>query len=261
MLVHCRPETRSVTRRILQREGYVVVTAANGSEATAMLRREADADGMSQEWRVLAAGLGGKQRAAALVLVTSRFSFDDAQDATALKVAGVIVKPFRSEQHSSRLLDLALRQAGIRTRRLFPRFTIPESAHAELGLSWSGGEDVFPLKNISEEGATIDLSLAHVGSLFDTGSFFPLATLSWGDVQLEAAIDVIHSDSHSAGIRFSRIFKGAPRFLRALKERQEVPSVPTSASGERGGTSARAGPRSCTRKAPARPSSPHATER
>lgn len=41
MLVHCRPETRSVTRRILQREGYVVVTAANGREAIAMLRREA----------------------------------------------------------------------------------------------------------------------------------------------------------------------------------------------------------------------------
>ncbi len=84
-----------------------------------------------------------------------------------------------------------------------------------------GRRGCIPLKNIFEEGATIDLSLAHVGSLFDAGSFFPLATLSWGDVQLEAAIDVIHSDSHSAGIRFSRIFEGAPRFLRALKERQE----------------------------------------
>jgi DNA-binding NarL/FixJ family response regulator len=178
-----------------------------------------DADGMSQEWRMLAAGLNAKPGAAALVLVTSRFSFDDAHDAMARRVAGVIMKPFRIGQHAARLLDLALRQMNVRARRSSPRFAIPESMNAVLRLPGSEGEDAFPLKNIAERGATIDVE--SVGSLIDPGSFFPLATLSWGDVQLEAAIDVVHRNAHSAGVRFSRIFEGAPRFLRALQERQD----------------------------------------
>lgn len=40
MLVDGRPEARIVTSRILQHAGYTVVTAANGREAIAMLRRE-----------------------------------------------------------------------------------------------------------------------------------------------------------------------------------------------------------------------------
>jgi len=179
-----------------------------------------DADGMSQEWRMLAADLGGKQRAAALVLLTSRFSFDDAHDAMALRIAGVIVKPFRSAQHAARLLDLALRGMNVRARRSSPRFAIPETMNAVLRLSAPDGEDAFPLKNISESGAKIDLDSRRVGSLIEPGRFFPLAALSWGDVQLEAAIDVVHSDTLSAGVRFSRIFEGAPRFYRALQERQ-----------------------------------------
>lgn len=179
-----------------------------------------DADGMSREWRMLAAGLGAKQGAAALVLVTSRFSFDDAHDAMALRVAGVIVKPFRSEQHTARLMDLALRQMNIRARRSSPRFAIPATMDAEIRLSEPGGKDVFHLKNIAEGGATIDTGAGSVGSLIDPGTFIPLATLSWGEVQLEAAIDVIHKGKHTAGIRFSRIFDGAPKLLRALKERQ-----------------------------------------
>ena len=185
-----------------------------------------DADGMSREWRTLAAGLGAKQGAAALVLVTSRFSFSEAHEAMALKLAGVIVKPFRSDQHTARLLDLALRQMNIRARRSSPRFVVPATMNAELRLSESGGKDVFPLKNISEGGARIDTGAVSVSSLIDPGTFVPLATLSWGEVQLEAAIDVVHKDEHTAGIRFSRIFDGGPKLLRALKERQAKATGP-----------------------------------
>jgi len=179
-----------------------------------------DADGMSQEWRMLAADRSRKQKAA-LVLLTSRFSFDDAHDAMAHGVAGVIVKPFRSGQHAARLLDLALRQMNVRARRSSPRFAIPEMMNAMLRLSGPDGEDSFPLKNISESGAMIDLDSRSVESLIEPGRFFPLAALSWGDVQLEAAVDVVHSDTLTAGIHFSRIFEGAPKFLRALQERQD----------------------------------------
>ncbi len=165
--------------------------------------------------------MGAKQGAAALVLVTSRFSFDDAHDAQALRVAGVIVKPFRREEHTPRLLDLALRKMNTRARRAAPRFAIPLATNAVLRLPASNGEDVFPVKNIAEGGATIDMETGTAGSSLAPGSFVPLATLSWGDVQLEAELSVVHRKDNGSGVRFSRFFDGAPKLLRALKERHQ----------------------------------------
>lgn len=179
-----------------------------------------DADGMAREWRLLAGSLGAKQGAAALVLVTSRFSFDDAHDALALRVAGVVVKPFRREEHSARLLDLALRKMNVRPRRASPRFAVPAAMNAVLRLPESEGGAVFPLKNIGEGGAAIDVETARAGPALDPGGFVPSADLSWGEVQLETAVDVVYREKNVAGIRFSRIFDGAPRLFRALKERQ-----------------------------------------
>jgi hypothetical protein len=180
-----------------------------------------DVDGMTREWRMLAARLFAKRGTTALVLVASRFSFDDAHDAMSLSVAGVIMKPFRNSQHTGRLLDLALRHMHVKARRSTARFTVPEGVRPALRLAGSKGEFVLPLKNISERGAAIDMNENGGGSILHPGGFFPLATLSWGEVQLETAIEVVHCDTQLAGIRFSRIFDGAPRFLRALEERQE----------------------------------------
>jgi CheY-like chemotaxis protein len=178
-----------------------------------------DADGMPREWRLLAAALGARPKAAALVLLTSRFSFDDAHDAQALRVAGVIVKPFRGEEHTPRLLDLALRKMNVRARRTTPRFAVPAAMNAVLRVPVSDGEEVFPVKNIAEGGAAIDTGIGGSGSSLAPGSFVPLATLSWGEAQFEAALDVVHRDRNAGGVRFSRVFDGAPKLFRALKER------------------------------------------
>ena len=177
-----------------------------------------DADGMPREWRALAAALGARQ-GAALVLLTSRFSFDDAHDALALRVSGVIVKPFRREEHTPRLLDLALRKMNLRARRASPRFAVPATTNSVLRLPTSDGEDVFPLKNIAEGGATIDMEAGAAGSSLAHGSLVPLATLSWGEVQLEAELSVVHRQVGAGGVRFSRFFDGAPKLFHALKER------------------------------------------
>ena len=179
-----------------------------------------DADGMSREWRTLAARLGAQRGSASLVLVTSRFSFDDAHDALALRVAGVIVKPFRTEEHTPRLLDIALRKINMRARRASPRFAIPASVNAALRLSSPDGEDVFPLRNIAEGGAMIDTEAGTPGTPIVPGSVVPLAALSWGEMQFEASLVVVHRNGKTGGIRFSRFFDGGPRLLRALKERR-----------------------------------------
>lgn len=180
-----------------------------------------DADGMAREWRTLAAGLGARQGAAAVVLVTSRFSFDDAHDAQGLRVAGVIVKPFRKDEHTPRLLDLALRTMNVRARRAAPRFAVPPAANAVLRLPASRGDDVLPLRNIAEGGAAVAAESVSAGSSLAPGSYFPLATLSWGNVRLEAELSVVHRGAKAGGVRFTRFYEGGPKLLRALKERHE----------------------------------------
>ena len=202
---------------VFESSDFEVVMAHLDSTAPSLVVM--DADGMSREWRALAAGLGARQGAAACVLVTSRFSFDDAHDALALRVAGVIMKPFRREEHTPRLLDLALRKMNVRARRESPRFAVPAALSAVLRLPVSDGEDVFPLKNIAEGGATIDTEAGTAGSSLAPGSFVPLATLSWGEVKLEAELSVVHREANAGGVRFSRFFDGAPKLLRALEER------------------------------------------
>ena len=179
-----------------------------------------DADGMAREWRVLAASLRARLETAALVLVTSRFGFDDAHDAMALRVAGVVVKPFRKEEHTGRLLDLALKKLKVRARRASLRFAVPATMDAVLSISRPDGEDVFPVRNVAEGGVMISAEASGAHFLPDPGRFVPMSTLSWGEVRLDAALTIVHQESKTAGIRFSRIFDGAPKLLRALKERQ-----------------------------------------
>ncbi len=192
--------------------------AENGLELLSIVVM--DVDGMAREWRMLAGSLHAGRSATALVLVASRFSFDDVHEAMALKVAGVIVKPFRKEEHVARILDLALRTLKIKARRSAPRYAIPETTKAVL--TWSAGENSARAEvgNIAEGGARLVMDTAEAGTAFTPGGFVPLAGLSWGDVQLEVNLDVIHREDDSAGVRFSRIYDGEHKLFRALEERR-----------------------------------------
>ena len=181
-----------------------------------------DADGMAREWRALAAEVSARRGTPALVLLASRFSFDDVHDAMALKVAGIILKPYRREEHTARLLDLALRSLSLKARRSAPRFTIPVATKAVLMLAREGREETLAVKNVAMGGARLDAETATHGASVTPGGFFPLSMMSWGDVQLEVDVDVIYRDDDSAGIRFFRIYEGQHKLVRALEERHAL---------------------------------------
>jgi DNA-binding NarL/FixJ family response regulator len=179
-----------------------------------------DADGMAREWRTLAGVLGTQRGPAQLVLLTSRFSFDDVHQAMALKVAGVIVKPFRKEEHMPRLLDLALRQVHLKARRSSPRFTVPETMEAVLKNVSDGNEETLPVRNLAEGGIQVGVDPGDARTVFKPGAFVPMATVSLGNVHLEVAVDVIHRQADIAGIRLSRFFDSPQKLLRVLEERR-----------------------------------------
>ena len=211
---------RQPIAQALETLDFQVIETSEISEAIAAVQSKVptlvvmDTDGMARDWRVLAAGMSAQQ-SGAIVLIASRFDFNDVHDAQALRVAGVIVKPFRREEHTERLLDIALRRRNIKARRSAPRFTMPKDAKAELRHGHAGKTELFPLLNIAEGGAKV---IAETGWQPDPDA--APSSLSWGNAQLEISIELIHRQKDGAGIRFTKIWDGAPRLLHALEERQ-----------------------------------------
>jgi len=195
-------------------EASEIAEAISAVQSTVPTLVVMDADGMAREWRILAAGMSAQQ-SAAIVLIASRFNFDDVHDAQALRVAGVIVKPFKREEHTERLLDIALRRQNIRARRSAPRFAIPKDARAEMRLGRAGKTELFPLLNISEGGAKVVAEAA-----WQPDPNASPSSLSWGNVNLEVSIELVHRQKDGVGVRFTKIWEGGPKVLHALEERQ-----------------------------------------
>jgi DNA-binding NarL/FixJ family response regulator len=178
-----------------------------------------DADGMARRWRALAAGLGGVRGGVGLVLLAGRFSFADAHDAQALGVAGVIMKPYRREEHAARLLDAALARRDLRPRRLAPRIALPDGEGAFFELSLPSGEERLPVRNIAEGGVAVAASTPAASAALTEGEHFPSATLVWGALQLELSFDVAHATAGIVGLRFINVLEGWPQLVRTLGER------------------------------------------
>jgi CheY-like chemotaxis protein len=178
-----------------------------------------DADGMAHRWRTLAAGLGGARGGVGLVLLAGRFSFADAHDAQALGVSGVIMKPYRREEHAARLLDAALARRDLRPRRLTPRIAVPDGEGAVFELSLPTGEVRLPVRNIAEGGAAVATVTAAANAALTEGERFPAASLLWGTLRLELSFDVAHARGGIAGLRFIRVWEGWPHLTHTLGER------------------------------------------
>jgi hypothetical protein len=149
-----------------------------------------------------------------LVLLASRFSFADAHDAQALGVAGVIMKPYRREEHAARLLEIALARKGLRPRRSTPRMTLPDGEGATLELALPTGEERLPVRNIA-----VSVSSLAAGAALAAGERFPAATLAWGTLRLELSFEVAHTTAGAAGVRFIQVLEGWPQLTRLLGAR------------------------------------------
>lgn len=180
-----------------------------------------DADGMARRWRTLAAGLGGARSRPGLVLLASRFSFADAHDAQALGIAGVIMKPYRRDEHAARMLDLLLARRGLRPRRLAPRVLLTGAEDARLELALPNGEERLPVRDIAEGGVAVAAASPAAAAALTEGERYPAATLAWDAMRLELSFEVIHAAGGIAGLRFVQVLEGWPKLARALAERLE----------------------------------------
>jgi DNA-binding response OmpR family regulator len=172
-----------------------------------------DADGLERAWRALAAGLQAGEKAITIVLLGSRFSLDDAHEALAAGVAGMILKPYEKE-NTRRLLELWLRRRGLRARRASPRFQPPQELETSLRYRESSGWVSAEVRNLSEAG----LAVAGFPQAERPSSEIPLATLKLGEAESTVTLQRVHGGAEITGFRLVLIQDGRAGIVRLLEQ-------------------------------------------
>jgi len=176
-----------------------------------------DLDGLQGAWRALAAALRASPKRVALVLLAGRFGFDEAHEALAIGVSGMILKPFRKEEHTARLSEICLRARGLRPRRAAPRFVLPADAAPHLLYDGPAGEERSAVADISLGGLGLRPDRSDPGAVLAPGSTLSRARLPLQEGEVLLSVQVVHRDGGRAGVRVLRLLEGRPSFLRALQ--------------------------------------------
>ncbi len=172
-----------------------------------------DADGLERAWRALAAGLRAGEKAIAIVLLGSRFSLDDAHEALAAGIAGMILKPYEKE-NTRRLVELWLQSRGLRARRAAPRFQPPQDQESWLRYRESSEWVNVEVRDLSEEG----LGVTGFPEVRRAVSIIPLATLKLGEAESTVTLQRVHQRAEAAGFRLVLIQAGKAGVVRLLAQ-------------------------------------------
>jgi CheY-like chemotaxis protein len=174
-----------------------------------------DVDGLEGRWRALAGAMKGSPQRVALVLLAGRFGFEEAHEALALGVAGMILKPFRKEEHTARLVELWLKTGGLRPRRGSPRFIPPEQTAAYFRYPASSGE---------QRAAVIDLSLQGLGvrppaagERFAPGTRLGRTMLELAAGNVPLSTRVIHRSAERMGLQVQHLVEGRAALARVVE--------------------------------------------
>ncbi len=175
-----------------------------------------DIDGLEGRWRALAAALRGSPQRPALILLGTRFGFEEAHEALALNVAGMILKPFRKEDHTARLSDLFLRSLELHPRRAAPRFVPPQGGPAYLRYRGPRGNQRAELSGLSLGGLSIRAPKAAAETVFRRGLDLGQMALELEGAEAVLSVQVIHGDAETIGLRILRLYGGRAAFLRVV---------------------------------------------
>ena len=172
-----------------------------------------DADGMERAWRTLASGLHAGAKPIALVLLASRFSIEDAHEALAAGVNGMILKPYEKES-TRRLLELWLRCRGLRAKRASPRFRPPQELGARLRYQGASDWENAEVRNLSEGGVAV----SSYRDMPRHSSLLPTATLRLGEAESTLVLQGVHQGGEIAGFRLTLVQDGRAAFVRLLEQ-------------------------------------------
>jgi DNA-binding response OmpR family regulator len=167
-----------------------------------------------RSWRLLVAGLVSAQRRVRIVLMARRMGIDEAAEAKRLGVAGVILKPFREEEHVGRLVELMNDARSVKPRRQHVRY-YPE-AESQSMLTMPGPlSTLYRIVNVSLGGVCLAASKSGLRDLDGAGNEAPVR-LSTGGIHLGVTCRVVHRSEELMGVQFLSMTSGRPDFLEHL---------------------------------------------
>jgi len=176
-----------------------------------------DIDGLQGKWQALATALQGGQRRVALVLLAGRLGFEEAHEALALGVAGIILKPFLKAEHTARLSELCLKARGLRPRRSEPRFTLPGDAPLFLLHSGPRGEERYETADVSKAGLGIRLPAAGAEAGTEPAGSLLLGALTLAEAKVRLSARVVHRSAERIGLRVLKLQEGKQAWRRQVE--------------------------------------------
>jgi hypothetical protein len=190
-----------------------------------------DTAGQELPWEALVSLLRIFSGQSRIVLLAASMNVAQTVQAAERGVAAILIKPYRAEGHTGRILDLLLQARGIEPKRLQPRFT-PDGG-VQLSMDYLPMSDwpAFPMevKNISGKGARLRLPCGeYAGELKPGMAGFP-ATLTIAAKKISLTLRVAHRERQTIGV----VFGGSGRGLAVLEN--FIHSLSTEVFGEAGG--------------------------
>ncbi|MFP4365165.1 MAG: response regulator [Spirochaetia bacterium] len=210
----------------LQPLGYIVHTYADIREPITklnLIKPDAviiDGDGAEKEWRLIAHTMQNFTKNHAYILIKSTISKADAKEAAKYGISGIIVKPFDSEEHISRIIQIIDTKLHIPQKRHQPRYYPDDAITAELQYFINEGKElnILDIENIHEEGALVSIRFPKLSEDLRPGRRIVAAKLLLGSQDISISFKVVFRRMNKIGLHFEDIRSNRKAFETFLQE-------------------------------------------
>ncbi len=177
-----------------------------------------DGDGEEKMWKLLLLGLKKIKKRIFFILMISKMSIDQANEAVSLGVSGIILKPFNPAQHIRKISEIILEQKSIQMKREFPRFYLGANEKASLKYFDTKTKDItsFIVVNLSQRGAFLHLIYPETKDILQPGYRVPEGKLSLATMEISLSFMVIHTEGNRIGILIEEIHSEKNQFYKYI---------------------------------------------
>ncbi len=173
-----------------------------------------DGDGIEEQWKKLLQAIGKKNKSIIPILILTKCSIDQANEALYLGVGGIILKPFNPSQHIRKILEIISTKKKLDLKREYLRVYPDISLRGTIKYfdSESKQQVTLSIINVSYRGAMVRFIYPETMENFQPGFRVPDAIFSIGSLQMNISFMVTHYEGKSAGILFEEIKTNKNKF-------------------------------------------------
>jgi CheY-like chemotaxis protein len=179
-----------------------------------------DGDGWDRPWELLVGRLSLRRRGIPALLLVSTLSVEQALQTPALGIESVILKPFKAEEHTTRVYDRLLDARAVVPERAHPRYRSPAPRALELEFlpdgDWVAARA--SVEDISLGGARLRLPAAAFAAGLVPGGRVRVAYLVIDGAKVNVAFRVVYRGRGVAGIEFEWLEDRQARVAALLRD-------------------------------------------